>query len=412
MEQQNPQARGRSLSAASAGGAPAHQQPHIRNGHSPHSPEPSRFSEAVASSAPGLGLGIDSASQFPGTQPEYSPYNSAASPFVSSQQAQSFDPSASFDPNQGFTQQLGDDNPSFGAQTQGAYQQNLLAPTFGDGDFALYPPTSGEQYDNTPLFSDPLGSRDSNMMQSHTTTPPHLLKPDPGSANHSPNFNTHQFSPSPGRHSRNVSLGPEAALLPGQQLDWSQTQFQGHRRSPSEYSDVSSAAPSPNLVSSDNFDQMDHNHSPMQRPQDPAVYQELHGLGSFSLSEQGTHSPRQHGGRSPSHSPAISPRLLPQQIPDMSQQNNFMLQTQNNAFAQGPYIQGPQEAFPQLPSGGPDMSGVPEGMPAPPSINIDYAPTAIRPGFEQPKSLDMDALSPPESRGMRLPRLPILFLQS
>lgn len=53
----------------------------------------------------------------------------------------------------------------------------------------------------------------------------------------------------------------------------------------------------------------------------------------------------------------------------------------------------PQEAFPQLPQEGPELQ---QGMPAPPSINIDFAPTAVRSGFEQPKSLDVDSLTPPE----------------
>jgi transcription factor CRZ1 len=383
MDQQNPQARGRSPSTAST-----NRQPHIKNS---HSPEPARFSDGTPSSV-GLGLGI-------GAQPDYSTYNSNNTSFLSNQQAQSFsqpglvDPSTSFDPNQSFAQQLADDNPSFGTASQGGF----LGPSFNDNDFTIYPPTTGEQFDNTPLFGDnpQLGASDSNMMAqaSHNATPPHLLKPEPSSANHSPNFNQHQFSSSPGRHSRNVSLGPEAALLPGQ-VDWSQHQYQGHRRSPSEYSDVSSVAPSPHLGSSDNFDQLDH--SPMQRPQDASVYQELHGIGSFSLSEHGSHSPHQHGGRSPSHSPAISPRILPQQLSDMNQSNQFMLQAPNNNFGQpAPYIQAP-EAFPQLQQSG-DMSG----MMAPPSINIDYAPTAAKIGFDQPKSVDTDSLLPPEQRGMR-----------
>lgn len=230
-----------------------------------------------------------------------------------------------------------------------------------------------------------------------------MLKPEPhqpGSAQHSPSFNQHQFEHQPRTHSRNVSLGPEAALLPGQ-VDWSRVgpQFQGHRRTPSEYSEVSSVAPSPNLVSVDAFD-IDHSHSPMQRPQDmPNMFpEELHGLSGFSISDHGSHSPNL-GGRSPSVSPALSPRILPAQ-PDMNPQN-FLLQAQNNSY--GPpasYVQPPQEAFPQLPQEPQEGQGQ---MPAPPSINIDFAPTAVRSGFEQPKSLDIDSLTPPE-RGRRIQR--------
>ncbi|KAK3352821.1 hypothetical protein B0T25DRAFT_194107 [Lasiosphaeria hispida] len=407
MDQQHSQSRGRSPSAASTGGGHAYQQPHIKNNRSPspaHFPNPNDS----ASSNIGLGLGlVDSASQqYPGSQPDYSAYNTNNNSFLSNQQPppQSFDSSASYDLGQGFTEQLKADDPPFGTQAQGNYQQqNLLAPNFGDGDFTIFPPTPGEPQYNAPLFvtdNQQLATADTSMMAqaNHSPTPPHLLNPDPhqpGSANHSPSFNQHQFSSPPGRHSRNVSLGPEAALLP-RQIDWSQSgpQFQGHRRTPSEYSDVSSVAPSPNLISSDAFEPLDQSHSPMQRPQDAGLYpQELHGIGSFSISDQGAHSP--HGGRSPSHSPAISPRILPQQLPEVNQQGSYL----SNGFGQPPpYLQHPQEAFPQLPQDSTDMH-----MPAPPSINIDFAPTAVRNGFEQPKSLDIDSLTPPE-RGRRIAR--------
>jgi hypothetical protein len=79
----------------------------------------------------------------------------------------------------------------------------------------------------------------------------------------------------------------------------------------------------------------------------------------------------------------------------MNQQGSFVLPTQsNNAFVPSSYMQAPQEAFPQLVQETPEMQQ--QGMPAPPSINIDFAPTAVRSGFEQPKSLDIDSLTPPE----------------
>ncbi|KAK3389494.1 hypothetical protein B0H63DRAFT_388841 [Podospora didyma] len=421
MDQQIPHSRGRSPSAASTGGGLSHHQPHIKN---THSPSPARFPNPNEAVGIGLGL-VDTASQqFSGSQPDY--FNTNANSFLNNQQPQpqSFtqpglpDPSA-YDLNQDFTDQLKSEDPSnYASQTQGNYQQQtLLAPTFGDADFTIFPPTSGEPQFNTPLFvsdnrqqlGSPDNNADNNMMTqaNHSPTPPHLLNPDPhqpSSANHSPSFNQHQFSSPPGRHSRNVSLGPQDALLPGQ-IDWSQSgpQFQGHRRSPSEYSDVSSVAPSPNLVSSDQFDPIDQSHSPMQRPQDSNLYQELHRIGSFSISDHGAHSPS-HGGRSPSHSPAISPRILPQQLPDMSQQQGgFMLRTQNNGFGPGPsYMHTSQEAFPQLSLEAPEMQG--GQMPAPPSINIDYAPDS-RSAFGQPKNpLEMDSLAPPERGRQRIQR--------
>ncbi|KAK4227436.1 hypothetical protein QBC38DRAFT_192939 [Podospora fimiseda] len=408
MDQHHPQARGRSPSATSTGGGGhilgQQQQPHgISDGHS------------AASIGLGLGL-VDSSS--------YSVYGANTNNYLNNQQPspQPFsqpglvDPSTitAFDLNQGFSQDSlkPEDPSSYGGAPPSTYpqqQQNLLASNFSDGgDFTIFPPTPGEPQYNTPLFvndsqqqqqqqqQQQLNTPDPNMMaQNQRPTPPHLLSQDslqqPGSANHSPSFNQHQFptSPAPGRHSRNVSLGPEAALLPGQ-TDWSRNPaFQGHRRSPSEYSDVSSAAASPLLVSADSFDQIDHSQSPMQRPQDAGLYQELHGISNFSISDP--------AARSPSHSPAISPRILPQQLPDVSQ-NSFMLQSQN-VYGQPSYLQ--QEAFPQLPQDTGDMS---QGqMPAPPSINIDFAPTAVRSGFDQPKSLDIDSLTPPE-RGRRIAR--------
>lgn len=408
MDQQQPQARGRSLSATSTGGGHAHQQPHIKNG---HSPSPARFPNPneAGSSSLGIGLGVlDPSQHFPTTQPDYSAYSTSAGSFLSNQQpapqpyAQTSlaEPSAPFDLNQGFTDQLKAEDPSYGAQTQEGYRQQngLLAPSFGDADFTIFPPTPGEPQFNAPLFVP--DNHDAGMMAqaNHSPTPPHLLGPDmhqPGSANHSPSFNQHQFSSPPGRHSRNVSLGPQDALLPRQQIDWSQTQFQGHRRTPSEYSDVSSAAPSPNLVSSDTFDNISQGHSPMQRPQDAGLYQELQGIGSFSISDHGSHSPN-HPGRSPSHSPAISPRILPQQLPEVHQPNHYL----NNSYGAAPYLQHPQEAFPQLPQDVPDMHGQ---MPAPPSINIDYAPTAVRSGFEQQSGIDADSLTPP-ARGRKINR--------
>lgn len=364
------QPRGRSPSAT------GHQQPHhIRNSHSPSPADPSNI---------GLGIELDTSTgqPFNGT-PDFPTFNPNAD-FLDPQQTQTFTGDPSF---QAFDSQLqgSNDLTSFGQA------QDSLPADFGN-DFTIFPPTTGEQF-NAPLFAgDPglppsLGSPDiNNMAQAHSQqpTPPHMLKQE-SMPHHSPSFNQTQFVPSPG-HSRNVSLGPEAALLPGQ--DWNQ--FRSHRRSPSEYSDVSSVGiPSPNLAVNDSFE-LDSSHSPMQRPQDHTVIQELHGIGSFSISDR---------GRSPSHSPAISPRILPQQIPDMNQQ--FTLAS--NGYAGGP----PQpyaaqaEAFPSFPQ---QPSDIGQGYPmAAPTINIDYAPPPVR--NNEGRSLDTDALTPPD-RGEYLNLMP------
>lgn len=388
MDQQ--QGRGRSPSAA------AHQQqPHINQS---HSPSPARPYPAEASN---IGLGIDLESQaqpFAAGTSDYSTYN--GNNFLDPQQGQ---PTFSGDPSfQSFTAQLEGTNDlsSFAQQQQQQVPQHSAPNNFQD-DFTIFPSTTGEQQYGTSLFAgDPglnpaLGGPDNSMASAqphHSPTPPHLLNQEPTSApsaHHSPNFNQHQFAQQrPRGHSRNASLGVEAALLPGQ--DWSNVpQFQSHRRSPSEYSDVSSVGHSPNLIANDSFDHMDPSHSPMQRPQDPAVLQELHGIGSFTISDR---------GRSPSHSPAISPRILPQQQMADVTQHGFTLGSNGFVGAPPPQygLQAP-EAFPQL-----QQTSAPgeatQSMPqlAAPTINIDYAPPPVRSNFDGRSSMDTDALTPPE----------------
>ncbi|KAK7952450.1 uncharacterized protein PG986_008178 [Apiospora aurea] len=384
MDQQAAQAahaaRGRSPSAGHQ------QQPHIRNSHSP-SPHPYPSSDATI----GLGLGLDNSTATNiQQQPQFAPadfnnYNTTAA-------GNQF-----LDPTQGLADTSFDT--TFPTQSQAGFNQNLLTPDFnGGGDFSLFPPTTqGDQF-NSPLFggSAPSGTPDINNMTSpqlhHSPTPPHHLKPDPhqpGSAHQSPAFNQHHFaSPSPGQHSRNASLGPEAALL-GNQVDWSAAQFQGHRRSPSEYSDVSSAQHSPALIAQDSFDNAhsEHGHSPMQRAQDGFYDGVSAGLGNFTISDP--HHMAQ--GRSPSHSPAMSPRIPPQQMPDMGQHNrNYALGGQSQGYVSAPTISYP-EAFPSLPA---DVGM--SGQMQPPAINIDFAPNA-RQGGEMPKqTMDQTSLTPPD----------------
>jgi transcription factor CRZ1 len=382
-------ARGRSPSAGHH-----QQQPHIRNSHSP-SPHPYPSPEPSI----GLGLGLDnSAASVPHFNPsDFTNFsdNNGSNQFLDTTQAQVF-------PNQGVP-----DTSSFDATqdfTQSFAAQNLLAPDFNNsGDFSLFPSTSQADQFGAPLFSEnpAISNPDLTSMTSpqthHSPTPPHMLQPDAhqiGSAHQSPSFNQHQFSSSP--HSRNVSasLAPGAAFL-GAQQDWSQAQFQGHRRTPSEFSDVSSAHPSPSLIAHDTFEQShsEHGHSPMQRPADSFDYGVSSGLNNFSISDG--HLVQQ--GRSPSHSPAISPRILPQQLPDMGQPNpNFALGGQPQGYVSAPAIAYPtnnSEAFPTLSN---------ENMPvmAPPSINIDFAPNSRQNSFEPSKpAIDQDSLTPPD-RGM------------
>ena len=235
-------------------------------------------------------------------------------------------------------------------------------------------------------------------------TPPGFLQADtrsPASAHQSPSFNQGAFQSSPG-HSRHASLGPESAAFPQVQShsEWGHMlppQFQGHRRSPSEYSDVSvsSAAPSPNLGQHDSFEPLDHHQAPMQNPND-AMYQEIAGIGSFSLSDpQLQHSGNMGRGLSPAHSPAISPRLGPQQLPNVHQQSQFILGI-SNGFSPPNNIYGPQNPDFQLTEDGMD----PQQMANTPQINVELAPTSRTNSFDPPHpSFDEDALTPPD-RGL------------
>lgn len=400
--------RGRSLSASQF------QQPDINQSHSPtRSPFAPTSDQPSVGLGLGIGVGLDPSQrqqrqqrqhqqQQPQQQhrafttslhPNFESFN--ASGFLGAQ-ANAVDSTNGFDPSASFGQQPqatgADSTPSLNAQAQ----HNYISPNLPDGDFSLFPSGAeqGDQY-NAPLFDQQPALGDINAMTSphshQSPTPPRLLQPD---SLQSPPFSQHQFSSPPSTHSRNASLGPEAALLPSQIGDWTQPQFQGHRRTPSEFSDVSSVAPSPHLISSDTFDADPAGHSPLQRPADASLYQEVLGIGAFSLADHG--SPGYHG-RSPSHSPAISPRLMPQQMPETMQPSFNLIPP--NATYEGtsgyPDLQPNHETFPSLQGG---MGAGDMHQMVPPAINIDFAPTNSRPlGFEPPKSqMDQDSLTPPE----------------
>ncbi|KAI1131755.1 hypothetical protein F5Y10DRAFT_44962 [Nemania abortiva] len=377
-------ARGRSPSA----GHQQQAQAHIRNSHSP-SPHPYQSPDASI----GLGIGLDPSSS--STNPQFTQdsfsndFTSGDNRFLNTSQAQGFPQQGSpnpipFDPNQDF------------AQSQPAFSQALLTGDFTTGtDFSLFPPPAqSDQFNTTQLFGDipqnnppVLNPNDLANMTSpqthHSPTPPHMLKMEPG---HSAPFNQ-QYSSPPGHHSRHASLGPEAALMPGQ-LDWTQAQFQRHRRSPSDFSEVSSNAASPNLTAHDRFDP-EQGHSPMQHPQD-SFNDGVVGLGNFSISDHNRNS------RSPSHSPHVSPRILPEMF-EASQLNQPMML--NTPYQNGPTVGYPMqpEEFPPLPQDIPIEQQIPQGL-APPSINIDFAPPNVKQNtFDQPKPrMDESSLTPPD----------------
>ena len=414
------QQRGRSPSAG-------HQQSHISHSLSPH-----QFQENVNST--GLGLALDTS----GSNQQQQQYlnnggfnsNNGLPAFVDNnneflnQQGQPFSQGGlgetTYAQSQDFNQQFKQEeqtSPYSQQQQQPSFTQELLGANnnFNEGDFSLFstPNNQGDQFEPQFFMNDlpqpgnpsvnPAELNMSSPQIHQTPTPPNLLQPDsrsPSSAHQSPSFNQGQFQPSPG-HSRNASLGPESAAFPqGHEWGMMPPQFTTHRRTPSEYSDVSvsSAQHSPNLPHHDAFDSIEQHHSPMQNPQDAGLYQEVLGIGSFSLSDpQVQHGSSPGRGLSPAHSPAISPRLGPQQLPVLNQ-NQFML-GMNNGFGQPQNMYGGQgqESFPQIQhnNGSLDMGQAQQMVP--PEINVEFAPTSRQASFEPPKpSFDQDALTPPD----------------
>lgn len=250
----------------------------------------------------------------------------------------------------------------------------------------------------------------SNMSspQNLIPTPPNLMPPEstsPRGGSPAPR-STQCYSPN---HSRHTSLDPSSAIFShGQQpSDWSnmlqQSQFQTHRRAPSEHSEVSSSvAPSP-FLPQDGFEAFDQNPSPLLNAQpDHQLYQDALGIEQFSLSDP------QQQGLSPGHSPFVSPRMSPQPGLGLPQDNNFILsQDLHGNFNGGPgpeIYTGPSDTFSQFGArhGSGDLGQA--AQMAPPEINVEFAP-AVRPPIFEPSrpENDLDALSPPE-RGQARPQ--------
>ena len=238
------------------------------------------------------------------------------------------------------------------------------------------------------------------------TSPPHLVPPDPV-----PSPRAASPVSSPGayytpQHSRHASLDPvTAAYMTSQQQqssDWQgllgNPSFQGHRRAPSEHSDVSSVH-SPFLGQHDSFDGLDNSHSPLLTPRnDPSVYENSFGMESFSISD--------HQAFSPAHSPYnVSPRLGPQppHHGELPVDNSFHLTQQlNTQLGQGPSEQyvphidtSPHPTVHSQHSPG-DIGQA--AQMTPPSINVEFAPPSRTSSFGPPQDGDNDTLSPPSRK--------------
>lgn len=250
------------------------------------------------------------------------------------------------------------------------------------------------------------------MSSPHASASPHLLPQDQSSQSQ---FSQHQSSQSPlspssstgayqsPHQSRPASLDPaSAAYLSGSSNpDWqammNNASFQGHRRTPSEVSDVSSTGHSPYTSQHDYLDGVDNNASPLLAPQsDPNIYDNSFGIESFTLSDH-----HQQHGLSPGHSPYPSPQLMPQQGPDM---------VPSAPYVSAPNAQYPTPATDVYGDGSESMPGLQQvtsvpGDPgqasqmAPPSINVEFAPPSRTSSFGPAKpEADLDSLSPSSLR--------------
>lgn len=308
---------------------------------------------------------------------------------------------------------------------------NLLNTNAGDLDFSAYQnhspnSTSASEYDTSLLLDPQMHQRPSSMHQA--VNPADLVSPisNPSASSHPSSQDQQQSSPGPmsppgstpgtyytPQHSRHTSLDPATAAYMNAQsnTDWpsmmTNSAFQGHRRAPSEVSEVSSANHSPYL-SQHEYDGIENNTSPSLAPQnDPALYDNALGIESFTLSEQH----QQQQGFSPLHSPYISPRLMPQQGGEMVPNAPYLSPNVNSQFPNAPtdmYGMPGDDMMNTTMQGGVTDIGQASQM-APPSINVEFAPPSRNPSFGPSKpAADLDSLSPPAMSELLSPILPDL----
>ena len=309
--------------------------------------------------------------------------------------------------NQQYPSDLLNVNQDFNGFTQQSEGGNK--PARFDNAFALDPQLQGNaQAQDQSINPADIMSNMSSPQVMHPT-PPGLLAPNAHSSEPTSPFSNpgQHWSPN---HSRQASLDPTMAYMNGQQTDWTRMlggqQFQTHRRAPSEYSDVSSSvAPSPHIAQPEAFDNYDQSRSPLVRPQsENQGYTDGLGIENFSIADP-------QPGASPRHSPFVSPMISPQPGLGPAQDHSFMPLEAKNGFSGNPATKAfpPQaEQFPQFPPEKqlPSNDYGQGPMVPPPEINVELAPPSNQRPFDHPRfDGDVDALSPPQSRGMFEPLL-------
>ncbi|KAL4896478.1 hypothetical protein BDV59DRAFT_170747 [Aspergillus ambiguus] len=322
---------------------------------------------------------------------------------------QSYSQTLSFDPS------LVDQSAGMAARQSQPSEENfstLLNSNPTDFDFSVYqnhsPNSVGSPDYDSSLMLDPQMHTQSRQLN-HAVNPADLhssaspqdqQQPSPGPMSPPSSTPGTYYTP---QHSRHTSLDPAtAAYMTANQPDWqavmNNPSFQGHRRAPSEVSEVSSAAHSPYLSQHESFDGVENNPSPLLAPQnDPSLFDNALGIESFTLSDQ------HQQGLSPGHSPYISPQLMPQQggemVPNMPYvsppaANQYPTPPTNDLYASG------AEGVVNVSAPNAMMGDIGQASQmAPPSINVEFAPPARNLNYPQTKpTADLDSLSPPPMR--------------
>lgn len=333
--------------------------------------------------------------------------NRVPTPFIDDSQLSTHESSSQCEINKttqpdGFQQQFKLENDSKYAHSHENIGEGLLCPkpqVNVPGDFSLFPVSQNiDSYESSPYVNEIQKNQSINISQfdllcsqnQSAISAPGILQLDPisnGPGHQSPNFSHIHFNSSPNNTS-SPSLGPSSiGLFPTGTQDWNlcQPQFVRHRRTPSEYSDVSatSAQHSPNILHQFNLEQQN---SPMQNAQDSSLYQEVLTFGEFSISDPQAQNVQ--STRSPARSPAMSPQIDSQHVI----QENSLIGVSKDSFChvQSPF---PQEPFPTLNSD----TGQANQM-IPPEINVEFAPMSRQNTFESSSvtKFDKDALTPPD----------------
>jgi transcription factor CRZ1 len=370
------------------------------NNHRSPTPSPHQYHDASSS------LGLD---------PSVSPQTFTSGKFVTSQQfSTSFlDSTHPQTPHQNPTDAHLYSHNQFNhnAFQDNQWQAQALDPSYTNSEYLFQDNNMNDmqstfqddyQIDNQLATNQQSNVNPADLSSPHGPSPTSLLSPDSHASPPQPpspaSTQGHYYTP---QHSRHQSLDPASAAYSPSEWQGMSPAFQGHRRVPSEQSDMSSNSASPYIPQQDVFESIENGRSPLVRPQQDGS--QTFGLDTFSLADK-PHS-------SPGHSPYISPRLLPQQNQGLGF-NQEVLMTQHNLGQNnggpGPeiYATQPEESYGEVSQmQNRNDSTVSDNMGqadqyVTPSINIEPAPVSRQASFEvETKTFAVaDALQPPASK--------------